>query len=185
MALVGNDYKEFCINGRIYRVSPPTIEVIALVGDALCDNREGEDIEDVVFNTLHCKSFARAMSRMIARDDTLADGLAQARIEEIVDAIEECLSMLSIDEWERSIGFDQEKNDSKSETAGNATLMGQIATFMENLHLSYDDVYSRIPYRNLMVMQKDKLHTVMGSKVHKISGKEMMAHRTKGMDLAQ
>lgn len=36
-------------------------------------------------------------------------------------------------------------------------MMGQIATFMDVLHLTYDEVTQRIPYRNLVIMQKDKL----------------------------
>lgn len=59
---------------------------------------------------------------------------------------------------------------------GNECLLGQIATFMENLHLSYDDVVYRIPYRNLLIMNKDKLHVVYGTKIEKVSGKSM-AHR--------
>lgn len=57
--------------------------------------------------------------------------------------------------------------------------MGQIATFMEALHLTYDEVVYKIPYRNLVIMQKDKLHVCYGTKVHKISGKEMAARRRK------
>ena len=41
-------------------------------------------------------------------------------------------------------------------------MMGQIATFMEALKLSYDDVVYKIPYRNLLLMQKDILHQVTG-----------------------
>lgn len=60
---------------------------------------------------------------------------------------------------------------------GNDTLLGQVAFFMETLHLSYDEVVHRIPYRNLLLMQKDKLHVVHGTKVNKISGKEMANRR--------
>lgn len=60
---------------------------------------------------------------------------------------------------------------------GNDTLLGQVAFFMETLHLSYDEVVHRIPYRNLLLMQKDKLHVVYGTKVNKISGKEMANRR--------
>ena len=62
---------------------------------------------------------------------------------------------------------------------GNDTLLGQIATLMENLHLSYDEVVYKIPYRTLLVMQKDKLHPCIGVKIKKISGKEMAARRRK------
>ena len=50
---------------------------------------------------------------------------------------------------------------------------------MENLHLSYEEVVRKIPYRNLVLMQKDKLHVVYGTKVNKISGKEMAKRRRK------
>lgn len=60
---------------------------------------------------------------------------------------------------------------------GNDTLLGQIATFMETLHLTYDEVVKKIPYRNLLLMQKDKLHVVYGTKVNKISGREMASRR--------
>lgn len=43
---------------------------------------------------------------------------------------------------------------------GNDTLLGQVASFMDTLHLTYDEVVYKIPYRNLLLMQKDKLHVV-------------------------
>jgi hypothetical protein len=51
---------------------------------------------------------------------------------------------------------------------------------MENLHLSYEDVFEGIPYRNLLMMQRDKLHAVYGGqKVQRISGKELAERRRK------
>lgn len=58
-------------------------------------------------------------------------------------------------------------------------MLGQIATFMEALHLSYNEVVNVIPYRNLVIMQKDKLHVCYGTKVKKVSGKDMAARRRK------
>ena len=60
---------------------------------------------------------------------------------------------------------------------GNETMMGQMASFMENLHLSYKEVYEVIAYRNLVLMQKDKLHAVYGEQVKEKSGKEMMKRK--------
>lgn len=45
---------------------------------------------------------------------------------------------------------------------GNDTLLGQIATFMETLHLTYSQVLDEIPYRNLIIMSRDKLHVTSG-----------------------
>jgi len=45
---------------------------------------------------------------------------------------------------------------------GNETLLGQIATFMENLHLSYAEVVDVFPYRYMLLMAKDKQHVAYG-----------------------
>lgn len=78
-----------------------------------------------------------------------------------------------------SFGEERKDADSKTEVIGNDCFLGQIATFMENLHLSYDEVVYKIPYRNLVIMQKDKLHVVYGSKVDKESGRSMSERRRK------
>ena len=41
-------------------------------------------------------------------------------------------------------------------------MLGQIATFMDSLHLTYDEVLNQIPYRTLMVMSRDKLRVAYG-----------------------
>ena len=51
---------------------------------------------------------------------------------------------------------------------------------MESLHLSYDEVVYKIPYRNLIIMQRDKLHAIYGGqKVNRISGKELANRKKK------
>lgn len=50
---------------------------------------------------------------------------------------------------------------------------------MENLHLTYHEVVDEIPYRNLVVMQRDKLHIAAGQKVHRVSGRELASRRKK------
>ena len=45
-------------------------------------------------------------------------------------------------------------------------MLGQIATFMDYLHLTYDEVVKKIPYRNLQVMMWDKQRVANG-KVYK------------------
>lgn len=65
---------------------------------------------------------------------------------------------------------------------GNECLLGQIASFMEALCLSYDEVVHKIPYRNLLVMQKDKIHPCYGTKITKTTGKDMAARRGQRTD---
>ena len=50
--------------------------------------------------------------------------------------------------------------------------MGQIATFMDSLHLTYEEVVSKIPYRNLVIMQKDKLRVCYGDKMEEVTDEE-------------
>lgn len=62
---------------------------------------------------------------------------------------------------------------------GNDSIFGQIATFLEALHLSYKEIFEVIPYRNLTLMTKDKLRPVYGKKVNKVRGKDMLARKRK------
>lgn len=57
--------------------------------------------------------------------------------------------------------------------------MGQIASFMENLHLTYKEVTEVIPYRNLLIMQKDKAHIATGEVLHEVSEDEFFNGKMK------
>ena len=58
-------------------------------------------------------------------------------------------------------------------------MLGQIASFMESLKLPYDDVVYRIPYRNLLLMQKDILHAVTGDLIVERTGRDLLNRQTK------
>lgn len=58
---------------------------------------------------------------------------------------------------------------------GNDTMLGQIATFMETLHLTYNEVVNEIPYRTLLIMSKDKLHVVYGEVEQEMTEEEERA----------
>jgi conserved domain protein len=60
---------------------------------------------------------------------------------------------------------------------GNASMLGQIAGFVDSLHLSYDEVVNRIPYRTLLLMSHDKPRPCFGTKIERTSGRDMMARR--------
>ena len=57
---------------------------------------------------------------------------------------------------------------------------GQIASFMENLNLSYREAFEIIPYRNLIMMQQNKLHESYGETIHKVSNRELFGNKIKG-----
>lgn len=60
---------------------------------------------------------------------------------------------------------------------GNETMLGQVATFMESLGLSYEDVVYKIPYRNLLIMQKDILHSVSGDLIVERTGRDLLKRK--------
>lgn len=59
-------------------------------------------------------------------------------------------------------------------------MYGQIASFLDTLHLSYDEIVNKIPYSVLIVMQRDKLETVEKGEVkEEVPGREMMKRKIK------
>ena len=58
-------------------------------------------------------------------------------------------------------------------------MIGQVATFMGELRLSYSEVYEKVPYRNLVLMQKDKLHSTYGDTVTHATSAELFGNKIK------
>lgn len=48
---------------------------------------------------------------------------------------------------------------------------------METLHLTYREVLEEIPYRNLVIMQKDKLHVAYGDVMREVTEAEFFKDR--------
>lgn len=51
-------------------------------------------------------------------------------------------------------------------------MLGQIATLIESLHLTYDEVVNKIPYRTLLVMSRDKIRVAYGEVYREMSEDE-------------
>ena len=64
---------------------------------------------------------------------------------------------------------------------GGNTIVGSVTLFMENLHLSYREVYEDLPYLLLLLMSADKPRAVYEDKekteVKKMSGKDLMRQK--------
>ena len=50
---------------------------------------------------------------------------------------------------------------------------------MENLHLTYKEVLEEIPYRNLVIMQKDKQRMTSGDVMQEVSDEEFFKGKMK------
>lgn len=62
---------------------------------------------------------------------------------------------------------------------GNETLMGQVATFMENLHLSLHEVMEVVPYRYMLLMARDKQRVASGTVYEEVNEEEFFKRKGK------
>ena len=76
--------------------------------------------------------------------------------------------------------LERSKNNSKTAIIGGDTMMGQISSFMDSLHLSYKEVFELIPYRNLVMMQADKQREATGDIIIRKSSDELFGNNIKG-----
>ena len=165
-ALLGMDFKNVEIGGVVYTIKPPTIKVICRAIHHFSNvGMEGDNIMEAIKELPEAtEDMLKGISCFICGNDSLVKELENGTFEEVKDAL------------------DEERVDagSKTETVGNTTFFGQIAHLIDTLHLSYTEVFEVIPYRNLLMMQRDKLHAVYGGqKVNRISGKELANRRKK------
>ena len=164
-AVLGKDFETVFVNGKAYVIHPPTIHKIAGAGYYLSDLKDGITVMDMLRSLKDVDTASRALSWLIRWSDR---GFSNRSFNDF------CWKFL------QAVSFSQERcsTDSKATVVGNNCLLGQIATFMENLHLSYDEVVYKIPYRNMVIIQKDKLHTVYGEVMEEVSEEEFF--KTKG-----
>ena len=178
-SIIGSDFRTVFVNGKAYTVYPPTIHKLAGAISHLSDVQEAENLKNVLLSLEESEAYSKALSWLITGDESLSEELAKGTYEENVNALDEAFSMIDSKVFLKAGSETEERKPAGSETevVGNDTLLGQIASFMENLHLSYREVVYEIPYRNLVLMQRDKLHTVTGTKVTKVKGKDMASRR--------
>ena len=112
-----------------------------------------------------------------------------------LNQIKEAASMLSMDlisgkELFESVTLDRSETDTKNAIVkGNKTIIGQVATFMENLHLNRKEVFEEIPYIGLLLMSADKLRVEYpkeskedtdSDEKEELSGKELLKRKRNG-----
>ncbi len=115
-------------------------------------------------------------------DESISDELSKGTLEEVVNGLQTAYSSNLYKGFSDAINFGEEcgKDDSKTTTIGNDTLLGQIASFMDSLHLSYQEVVKEIPYRNLLLMAKDKQRVAYGDVMYEVTEEEFGMNFKKG-----
>ena len=173
-AILGEDTVTIIVNGRAYYVSPPTIIKLVKAAKYLDSFEEGKTLAEVLCMLKNLDDACKALSVFIQGDESISDELSKGTLEEVVNGLQTAYSLIS------NFGEECGKDDSKTTTIGNDTLLGQIASFMDSLHLSYQEVVKEIPYRNLLLMAKDKQRVACGDVMYEVTEEEFGMNFKKG-----
>lgn len=99
-AILGLDIKTIVVNGKVYRIQPPTIKTLAGVSYHLSDLPDGKTIADVLMCvTGGAASAAKALSWFIKGDESLYDELSEGTLEEIVNGLDAGFSLISTENF--------------------------------------------------------------------------------------
>lgn len=98
-AIVGLDFKVVVVNGKAYAIHPPTIAKIAGAASYLSDIEGGETLQDILMSLTSIESATKALSWLIAGNESLSEELAQGTLEEVVSALEQGLMLISAENF--------------------------------------------------------------------------------------
>lgn len=98
-AIIGNDYKIVVVNGKSYKIFPPTIKKMAGAGQYLSDLKDGDTIKDILEGVNDVGKLAHALSWFVDGSNRLAGEFEKATIKEVVDALGVAYSLISVENF--------------------------------------------------------------------------------------
>lgn len=93
-SIIGSDFRTVFVGGRAYTVYPPTIHKLAGAISHLSDVHEADNVKDVLLSLGESKSYSKALSWLIAGNESLSEELSNGTYEENVNALDEALSLI-------------------------------------------------------------------------------------------
>lgn len=93
-AITGMDFRTVIVGGKSYTVYPPTIHKLAGAISYLSGVQEADNLKDVLLSLGESEAYSKALSWLIAGDESLSEELAKGTYEENVNALDEALSMI-------------------------------------------------------------------------------------------
>lgn len=93
-SVIGSDFRTIFVSGKAYTVYPPTIHRLAGAISYLSDVKEADNLRDILLSLGESEAYSKALSWLIAGDESLSEELAQGTYEENVNALDEALSMI-------------------------------------------------------------------------------------------
>ena len=98
-AILGMDSKTVVVNDKVYFIPSPTIYRLAGAGKYLSGFGEEKTISDIFRSVHDSMNLCKALSWLICGSVKLAHELGQGTLEEIVNALEEAYSLLSVENF--------------------------------------------------------------------------------------
>lgn len=98
-AIVGADYRRVVINGKSYVVKPPTIHRLAGAAYWLSDVKVGDSVAELLRNLGHIGHLCKALSWFVTGDESLADELAEGKVDEIVEALDTAFMLVGTQDF--------------------------------------------------------------------------------------
>ena len=93
-SIIGSDFRTVFVAGKVYTVYPPTIHKLAGAISYLSGVQEADNFKDVLLSLGKSEAYSKALSWLIAGDESLSEELAKGTYEENVNALNEALSMI-------------------------------------------------------------------------------------------
>lgn len=100
-ALLGTDCVNVIVAGRAYTMFPPTICKLAGAGMYLSDFGNEETVADIIRSVNDSGKLAHALSWLINGDDSLSGELSEGTFDELVEAVSEAYSLISVENFTR------------------------------------------------------------------------------------
>ncbi|WP_307759038.1 hypothetical protein [uncultured Mediterranea sp.] len=93
-SIIGMDFRTVIVGGKSYTVYPPTIHKLAGAISHLSNIQDAESLRDVLLSLGDSEAYSKALSWLITGDESLSDELSHGTMDEVVDALDETLSMI-------------------------------------------------------------------------------------------
>lgn len=98
-AITGKDFIPIIVNGKMYRVNPPTIHKIAGASAYLSVLEDNKDIVGVISSLKDISVASRALSWFIEGNDSLEQELSNGTLEEVLYGLTAAYSLISVENF--------------------------------------------------------------------------------------
>lgn len=187
LTLLGEYHKIITLGKREFKIYQPTISEISRMfnGFSLSVYEGMKRLEVIAGMPEHLDEVCRTLAIATTIKKPIAEGLTFeyiqrfATIDQIQEAIVVLGSVVHGDEIFEYCNLDKSTGKDTAKILGNNNLVGQVATFMEQLHVSYKEATAELSFPLLLLMSVDKMRIDYGNgestpEVKTISGKELM-----------